>query len=238
MQLGAEPKQVAIFAGLIVLAGVLHFTGDDGRPSGPTPSPAQKTSSAPPVRPAAQTSSARPAADAPSAARGANRRAPREFKPVLRPRRVEDRLDPATIDPTLRTELLARLATVRIEGGQRPLFDFSAAPPPKAPDPGKIIPTKPVTIANATPVVAPPPKPTTPVKPTAPPVPLKFYGFSSPRGAARRAFFLDGEDVHVVNEGDIIKRRYKVVRINLNSVVMEDTNFKQQQTVPMVEQMP
>ena len=81
-----------------------------------------------------------------------------------------------------------------------------------------------------------PSKPVEPVKPQAPPIPLKFYGFTSARGGVKRAFFLENEDVFVANEGDVVKRRYKVVRINLNSVVMEDTDFKQQQTLPLTEQ--
>jgi hypothetical protein len=156
---------------------------------------------------------------------------------------VEDRVDPTTIDPTLRTDLLARLGNVPIQGGSRPLFEFSAAPVPKAPDPGKIIPGKPG--AGAAPVkpipvsVVPtgPPVKVEPVKPQAPPIPLKFYGFTAGRAGVRRAFFLENEDVFVANEGDIVKKRYKVVRINLNSVVMEDVDFKQQQTLPLTEQI-
>ena len=51
----------------------------------------------------------------------------------------------------------------------------------------------------------------------------------------KRAFFLENEDVFVANEGEVVKKRYKVVRISLNSVVMEDTEFKQQQTLPLIE---
>jgi len=84
--------------------------------------------------------------------------------------------------------------------------------------------------------VKPPSGPVTPVKPQAPPIPLKFYGFTSARAGLKRAFFLEGEDVYVANEGDIVKKRYKVVRVNLNSVVVEDTEYKQQQTLPLTEQ--
>ena len=59
---------------------------------------------------------------------------------------------------------------------------------------------------------------------------------ASARAGLKRAFFLEGEDVYVANEGDIVKKRYKVVRVNLNSVVMEDTEYKQQQTLPLTEQ--
>ena len=179
-----------------------------------------------------------PAAAKSSVARpNSKNRTSQEFKPILRPRRVEDRIDPATIDPTLRTDLLTRLGNVPIQGGSRPLFEFGAAPPPKAPDPGKIVPTKPVTVATAVPITpSAPVTPTAPVKPQAPPIPLKFYGFTSARAGAKRAFFLENEDVFVANEGAVVKKRYKVVRINMNSVVMEDTEYKQQQTLPLTEQ--
>lgn len=243
MTLGAEPKQVAIFAGLILVAAVLHFTGDDGRP----PSDAERTGgrAAGPARPAAApvSGSAGPRTT-PAAAKSARpmpgRRTSLEFKPVLRPRRVEDRVDPAGIDPTLRTDLLARLAAVQVQGGQRPLFEFGTAPPPKAPDPGKIIPAKPVAPVKVEPVK--PAGPATPAavaasKPQAPPIPLKFYGFAAARAGVRRGFFLENEDVFIAAEGEIVKRRYKVVRINMNSVVMEDTQYQQRQTLPLTEQM-
>jgi hypothetical protein len=242
MKLGAEPKKIAIFAGLILMAVVLQFMGSDG----PEKSSPRSGPVTPPVPVAAPVrAGAGPRTVAPASTQGArpnsNRRTSQEFKPVLRPRRVEDRIDPTTIDPTLRTDLLERLEEVEIQGGSRPLFEFSAAPPPKAPDPGKIVPAKPV--AGAKPPFALPVKPTTlptkPVdgaKPQAPPIPLKFYGFTAVRAGAKRAFFLENEDVFVANEGEVVKKRYKVVRVNMNSVVMEDLEFKQQQTLPLTEQ--
>ena len=60
--------------------------------------------------------------------------------------------------------------------------------------------------------------------------------FTSARAGVKRAFFLENEDVFVANEGEAIKKRYKVVRVNMNSVVMEDLEFKQEQTLPLIEQ--
>lgn len=241
MKLGAEPKKIAVFAGLIVLAAILHFSSDDGRPSSsgrkepaaPVNAPLTNLPAGTPARPRAAT---QPVASRPNS----SRRTAQDFKPVLRPRRVEDRIDPASIDPTLRTDLLSRLATIQIQGGNRPLFEFSAAPPPKAPDPGKISPvkpgpTKPVSLSPPKPPI--PTGPVTPPKPQAPPIPLKFYGFTAARAGEKRVFFLENEDVYVASVGEIVKKRYKVVRVNLNSVVMEDTQFKQEQTLPLVQQL-
>jgi hypothetical protein len=194
------------------------------------------------VAPAEQPKQA--AAKGPSIARpNNNKRSSAEYKPVLKSKKAEDRIDPATVDPTLRLELIARLAKVAIEGGHRPVFEFGSAPAPKAPDPGKI---KPEPVKQAR-FIGPMPKPpdppktepvkTEPPKPKAPPIPLKYYGFTSPRAGGKRAFFMEGEEVYLGLEGETVKKRYKIVRINLNSVVMEDTDFKDQQTLPLVEQM-
>lgn len=80
-----------------------------------------------------------------------------------------------------------------------------------------------------------PPKPSGP--PPAPPIPLKFYGFSS-RSGAKRAFFLDSDnEIAVAGENDVIKNRYKIVRIGVNSVVVEDLTNKNQQTLPLIEEL-
>jgi len=49
-------------------------------------------------------------------------------------------------------------------------------------------------------------------------------------------FFLDGEDILTANEGEVLKKKYKVVRIGVNSVVMEDIDTKSQQTLPLAEE--
>ena len=83
-------------------------------------------------------------------------------------------------------------------------------------------------------VLPPPPGP-----PSAPPIPLKFYGFvNRARSGAKSAFFLDGDDIIVATEGDLIKKRYKIISIGLNSAVVEDTQFKSngRQTLPLTEE--
>jgi hypothetical protein len=50
---------------------------------------------------------------------------------------------------------------------------------------------------------------------------------------------LDGEDIIIAGEGDMVKKRYKIVRIGVNSAVVEDTQFKSnnQQTLPLEAEM-
>jgi hypothetical protein len=157
--------------------------------------------------------------------------------PRIGARRPEDRPDPTTLDPTLRLDVLAKLKQVTFSGGDRSLFDFGQAPPPKPVPAPKILPTaavKPADNGAPKPPDATPPKE---VKPPPPPIPLKFYGFVSGTGSPRRAFFLQGEEIYVAGEGEIVQKRYKIVRIGLNSAVVEDTEHQHQQTLPL-EQVP
>ena len=49
-------------------------------------------------------------------------------------------------------------------------------------------------------------------------------------------FLLDGDEILYAAEGDTLKRRYKVIRIMPTSVLMEDTESKHQQPLPLVEE--
>jgi len=148
--------------------------------------------------------------------------------------RPEEHLDPMSIDPTLRLDLLAKVQAVNIEGGRRNLFTIGA--PPLPPEP--LVPVKNATqVAKVYGPEPPPPPPPKPVEPPPPPINLKYYGYSSNRGDNRKhAFFLDGDDILVAAEGETVKKRYRVVRIGVNSVVMEDTQFKHEQTLPLQEE--
>jgi len=137
------------------------------------------------------------------------------------------------IDPTLQLDRLAKVRNVSVEGGSRSLFEFYTPPPPPVPKPTPIVP-KPLTAADLKAAElkkgpAPPPPP--------PPIPLKFYGYSGAmRSTVRRAFFLDGEDIVQAGENETIRNRYKIIRIGVNSAVVEDTVAKNQQTLPLAEE--
>ncbi|MBK5295317.1 MAG: hypothetical protein JJE04_27020 [Acidobacteriia bacterium] len=229
MTLGAEPKKMAALAVLLLGAAYSMYVNVFADAPG---GPAQSAAPAP-----ARVSQA-PAAAAqrtvPSIER--DRRAlSQEWVPTLKPKRPEDVADPMTVDPTLRLDLLAKLAAVSLSGGNRSLFEFSQAPLPKVPEP-KIIP-KDVAAAKAAELAQAaqtPAAPAEPAKPTAPPIPLKFYGFVS-GGGPRRAFFLNGEDILVATEGQTLQSRYKIIRISLSTAVVEDTQFKSQQTIRLEE---
>ena len=66
-------------------------------------------------------------ATAPRQLGSSNRSRGDEFHPSLRSKRKEDQIDPLTIDPTLRLDLLAKVQNVKLDGGQRNLFQFGKA---------------------------------------------------------------------------------------------------------------
>jgi hypothetical protein len=251
MKLGTENRtKVAFLAVLTLVAGYLVYTnvfsGPGGTPDRGGPPPAeQETARAgpggtPPALPGPESTPERdtPRTEVPRAldsSRSASSARNEEFHPVLHSKRPEDRVDPMTIDPILRLDLLAKVQGVELAGGSRNLFQFSTPPVKtealKGPEP-KVIPKpgSPVAQAGAD-----------PAKPAGPPPPinLKYYGFSTARNNGRKtAFFLDGDEISVAAEGDTVKKRYRVVRIGVNSVVMEDTESKRQQSLPLTEEQP
>jgi len=229
MKTSAERKRLIFLIGFLVVAG--GYSLYSNVLSGPSSSAPSRAAAHTAVAPA--TASSYTVATSSSTRRRVSRGS-EEFRPSLKPKRPEDRVDPMPIDPTLRLDLLAKVQAVEIEGGGRNLFQVSAPPPPSLPPEPKVKPGKQVAV-NVQPVAATPSQP--PGPPPAPPITLKYYGYSSGRGDSRkRAFFLDGEDILVGAEGELVKKRYRVVRIGVNSVVMEDTQFKQEQTLPLQDE--
>ena len=49
---------------------------------------------------------------------------------------------------------------------------------------------------------------------------------------------MDGDDIMLAAEGELLKRRYKVIKIAATSVLMEDTESKRTQTLPLTEETP
>ena len=238
--IGAEPKKLAVLVGLLLLAGGGYYWAS--RPDVPagantsptTGAPAAKTDAPSTTSAPRTTSSSGSSSYGPRAAtRGRVSSSGDDFRPSLKP---PEGLDLATVDPTLRTDLMAKVRKVSVEGGSRSLFEFYTPPPPPPPPIPKqtpIIPKPPtdaeLKAAEAKRVPPPPPPP--------PPIPLKFYGYSGAvRSNVRRAFFLDGEDIVQAGENETIRNRYKIIRIGVNSAVVEDTVAKNQQTLPLAEE--
>jgi len=121
---------------------------------------------------------------------------------------------PESLDPTLRLQELAVIEQIKYEGSGRNIFVSEAEP---------VIPTPlasgtagPTGKAEETHIYTPPAQ----AAPT--PIPLKFFGFANQPGEPKRVFLNKGEDVFIAGEGEIIDRRYKVVRISPTSVEVQD----------------
>ena len=58
-----------------------------------------------------------------------------------------------------------------------------------------------------------------------PQLPWKFFGYGNlPSGGARQAFLLEGEDVHIVGEGEVVLNHIRIVHIGNERIDYEDTN--------------
>jgi hypothetical protein len=233
---GAEPKKLTLLVGLLILAGGAYYWAS--RPEAPA---GASTAPAPPVSSARTPAAATPSSGPRTATSSYGPRSPRgrsavsgdDFRPTLK---LPEGMDVSRIDPTLKLDLMAKVRQVSVEGGSRSLFEFYTPPPPPPPPVPKPQPIIPKQLTEADlkaaelkkgPQAPPPP----------PPIPLKFYGYSgSLRSAVKRAFFLDGEDIVQAGENETIRNRYKIIRIGVNSAIVEDTIAKNQQTLPLAEE--
>jgi len=122
-----------------------------------------------------------------------------------------------SLDPTLRFDLLKSSEDVTYKGNGRNIFS-SQLPPPPIPTP-----ISPAITPASGPAAPPPP----------PPSGLKFYGFTGPKNGIKRVFLIKGEDIFLAKEGDIVDRRYKIVRVGATSVEVEDVLTNHTETLPL-----
>jgi hypothetical protein len=158
-----------------------------------------------------------PAASVPAAAA-----APAPAKPVVRgsSRLAKAMATPPRLDPTLDLALLKSSEEIKYEGTGKNIFVAQAEVViPK--------PVKPGVTDNA--------KPRLPVTPPPPPILLKFFGFASRPGEPKKIFLSQGEDVFIASEGEIVNRRYKIVRISPASVEIEDVVTSHRQNIPLTQ---
>ncbi len=135
-----------------------------------------------------------------------------------------------SLDPTLHLDQLAAAEQIKYEGSGRNIFVAQAEieiPKPLAP--GHTDPTKEAErhIYQV------------PAQTPAPPIPLKFFGFASQPGEPKKIFLSKGDDVFIAGEGEIIDRRYKVVKISTNSVEIQDVVVSgPPQSIPLTQANP
>jgi hypothetical protein len=169
-----------------------------------------------------------------------------------RPAPVQRRLRPSdqrripqdrSLDPTLHFELLKASEEVEYKGAKCNIFTGQCGetqervarvktpqPPncsPGAPPDPRCGPPPP----NCNPGAAPDPR----CPP--PPIPLQFFGFASRPGEPKRVFLktTDTNDVFVASEGQVVNRRYRVLRIMNAGVEIEDVLNNNKQVLPLTQ---
>lgn len=216
IRVNVDPK--ILVGALIALSALLYWYNSRGDEAGGSSTGAQRAPG-----------NAVPATNRP---RTAMRSRVQNERGTLRLRPVEG--GRGDIDPTLRLDLLDKVRAVRPETGSRNLFEDGAMAAQSLPG-----------IPKMAPMI---PKPVTPA-PTAMPatnlnlavhIPFKYYGFARPaaKGDANRGFFMEGDNIFVAAEGDVLERRYLIVALTPNIAKVEDTQLKQGQDLPVTPEAP
>lgn len=128
------------------------------------------------------------------------------------------------LDPTLDLNLLAQSEDIKYAGNGRNIFVAGSLPTIDKPK------RTGATDKNQQAEIRMPP----PVPPP-PPINLKFFGFANKPGEAKRVFLVQGEDVFIAGEGDIVDRRYRVLHITNTAVEMEDVLNNNRQSIPLTQ---
>jgi len=142
---------------------------------------------------------------------GVRRTASGKIVPLVEPR----------LDPTLDLHLLSQSEEIKYTGNGRNIFVAGSLPIEKPKGTGA---TDQQTALHQPPPVPPPP-----------PITLKFFGFANRPGETKRVFLSQGEDVFIAVEGDIVDRRYRILRISPNAVDVEDVINNNRQSLPLTQ---
>jgi len=126
-------------------------------------------------------------------------------------------------EPELRLDLLAKLQKLDYPvGAHRDIFTNVALPPQLTAEEKRRQEHQYPTVQH------PPPPP--PVE-----VPAQFFGYASMRSSPRRlAFFLNGDEVLVVQEGSVFLGRFRLDKIGNDSADVEEVSSGRHASVPMV----
>jgi hypothetical protein len=157
----------------------------------------------------------------------------------------------SSLDPTLDETAMLRTESLVYSGTGRNIFSAIYVPPPppiptnmpSARPKGPVLPPPPppppptptnMPKARPGPVLPPPPPPPPPTcPPTCPPINLKFFGTAKRVNGQMQAFLLQGEDVYLASQGDIVARKYKIVSIAATNIQVTDLQNSNTQTLTL-----
>jgi hypothetical protein len=152
---------------------------------------------------------------------------------------------PTASDARIRLDLVEKPEAANEAIGRRNVFQYYQAPPPVPQPPVGARPGvgpggRPPTAAATEPVPFRPPAP--PQPPPPPPIPLKFQGFAATAGPGGGfiAFLVDDTrpaDVKHFNVsiGEVLMGRYRIAGISDKSVDVEDLQYNQRKTLPLLK---
>jgi len=129
---------------------------------------------------------------------------------------------PTSLPSALRLASLEPVSE-RPAAGRNP-FRFGVPPPPPAPP-------RPLTPPVSQVPLGPPPPP--PGPPPPPAISLKFVGVVQLPTGRKVASLSDGKGVMMGAEGDVIDGRFRIVKIGVESLVMEYLDGRGRQTIPL-----
>ena len=135
----------------------------------------------------------------------------------------------AQLDPTLHMEPMLATESLVYRGSGRNIFAAAGAEPAAVKAIAVVQPKFP-----ARPALTPVTLPVNQGLPPPPPINLKFFGTATAANGSRRAFLLNGDDVFLASPGDVVQRKYRVVSIALNSILVEDIPNNNKQTLPLL----
>ncbi|HEV2276008.1 MAG TPA: hypothetical protein VGR96_17685 [Acidobacteriaceae bacterium] len=127
----------------------------------------------------------------------------------------------SSLDPTLHPEIMRQAESLAYTGNGRNIFSQFSAPP--------VIP-KAVASARPSAAAAGPAAP-----PAPPPINMVFYGYAAQKNGHKQVFLLQGDDIFIASEGDVVDRRYRVGKIGAASVQIEDLPYRNTQTLPLMQ---
>ncbi len=129
-------------------------------------------------------------------------------------------------DPTLRVFSIQKLQEADYTGTNRNIFQYGAAPRQQQ----QVVPDVAKPDGDA-------PAPADAKQgPPALTVPFKFYGTVANTASGRlRAFFTNGEDIWIAEEGGMIDRRFRLVKIGNSTAEVEEVSSGRKTTLPLEE---
>jgi hypothetical protein len=139
----------------------------------------------------------------------------------------------STLDPSLHMAAMLVTESLLYSGSGRNIFSANSAPPVIIPSP--VTAARPNAAQIAASLPCPPNCPPPPPPPPPPPIDLKFFGVETSANGARQAILLHDDSVFLASPGDIVMRRYRVVSVEEKSIRVEDMQYQNTQTLPLLQ---